>query len=57
VRRGDAGTVAAHLAELRAVMPEAVDAYLALSRLALGHARRAGLDPAAADDVASTLED
>lgn len=55
VRRGDAGTVARHLEELRAVMPEAVDAYLALSRLALGHARRAGLDPEAADAVATVL--
>ena len=44
VRRGDAGTVAAHLGELRETLPEAVDAYVALSRLALGYARRAGLD-------------
>ena len=56
VRRGDAGTVARHLAELRTVMPEAVDAYLALSRLALGHARRAGLDPDKADAVGRELE-
>ena len=55
VRRGDAGTVAAHLAELRETLPEAVDAYLALSRLALGYARRAGLDSDAADAVADTL--
>ena len=56
VRRGDTGTVAAHLAELRETLPEAVDAYLALSRLALGYARRAGLDPEAAEAVAATLD-
>ena len=56
VRRGDAGTVAAHLEELRATLPEAVDAYVALSRLALGYARRAGLDAAAADAVADSLD-
>ncbi|HEY8339226.1 MAG TPA: DUF2520 domain-containing protein [Egibacteraceae bacterium] len=56
VRRGDAGTVAAHLAELRTVMPEAVEAYLALSRLALRYARRAGLSPDAADAVAAVLD-
>lgn len=55
VRRGDAGTVAAHLAELRQTLPEAVDAYLALSRLALGYARRAGLDSDKADAVADAL--
>jgi predicted short-subunit dehydrogenase-like oxidoreductase (DUF2520 family) len=52
VRRGDAGTVAAHLAELRAVLPEVVDAYTALSRLALAQARRAGLD----DDAAAAID-
>lgn len=46
VRRGDAGTVERHLAELRAVMPEAIEAYVALARLALTHARRVGLDEA-----------
>lgn len=56
VRRGDAGTVAAHLEELRDTLPEAVDAYLALSRLALGYARRAGLDEDAAQDVANVLD-
>jgi predicted short-subunit dehydrogenase-like oxidoreductase (DUF2520 family) len=56
VRRGDAGTVAGHLAELRETLPEAVDAYVALSHLALGYARRAGLDAAAADAVAEVLE-
>ena len=57
VRRGDAGTVAAHLEQLREALPEAVDAYVALSRLALGYARRAGLDPDAAEDVAAVLDD
>ena len=57
VRRGDAGTVARQLDELRTVMPEAVDAYLALSRLALRHARRAGLDDALAGAVAAVLDE
>jgi predicted short-subunit dehydrogenase-like oxidoreductase (DUF2520 family) len=56
VRRGDAGTVARHLRELREVMPEAVEAYVALSRLALRYARRAGLDPDAAAAVERVLE-
>ena len=56
VRRGDAGTVGAHLAELRETLPEAVDAYVALSRLALGYARRAGLDSESADAVAAALD-
>lgn len=55
VRRGDAGTVAAHLAELRSVLPEVVDAYTALSRLALAQARRAGLDEAAAAGIDAVL--
>lgn len=56
VRRGDAGTVGAHLEELRDALPEAVDAYVALSRLALGYARRAGLGEDAADAVADALD-
>lgn len=56
VRRGDAGTVAAHLEELAATMPEAVEAYRTLSRLALAYARRAGLDRAGAEQVAAVLE-
>lgn len=56
VRRGDAGTVAAHLELLREALPEAVDAYVALSRLALGYARRAGLDQDRAEGVARVLE-
>lgn len=55
VRRGDVGTVDRHLAELGAVLPEAVEAYVALARLALSQARRAGLDPARADAVAEHL--
>lgn len=57
VRRGDASTLSRHLAELREVMPEAVDAYLALSRLMLRHARRAGLDEGAAGAVEATLDE
>ena len=56
VRRGDAGTVAAHLEQLRESLPEAVDAYVALSRLALGYARRAGLAGDDADRVAGVLD-
>lgn len=55
VRRGDAGTVAEHLAELRAVLPEAVEPYTALMRLALVQARRAGLDETAAQAVDAAL--
>lgn len=56
VSRGDAGTVARHVAELTAVLPEALPAYRALATLLLGQARRAGLDPAAAAGVARALE-
>lgn len=56
VRRGDAGTVAAHLEELRGALPEAADAYVALSRLALGYARRAGLDQDAVQAVSDVLD-
>ncbi|HVL98069.1 MAG TPA: DUF2520 domain-containing protein [Egibacteraceae bacterium] len=55
VRRGDAATVARQVDELRTAMPEAVDAYLELARLALRHARRAGLDDDAAAAVARVL--
>lgn len=57
VRRGDADTVAAQLTELRTAMPEAVEAYLALARVTLGQARRAGLDPELADAVQAVLDD
>ncbi len=56
VRRGDAGTVEAHLASLGDALPEAAEAYVALARLALSQARRAGLDPEAADAVAERLD-
>jgi predicted short-subunit dehydrogenase-like oxidoreductase (DUF2520 family) len=56
VQRGDAGTVAAHLEELRAALPEAVDAYLAVAKLAVGYARRAGLDEERAAAVTAVLE-
>ncbi|HEX6254836.1 MAG TPA: DUF2520 domain-containing protein [Euzebyales bacterium] len=56
VRRGDGGTVDAHLADLRATMPEAVPAYRALARLALSYARRAGLDEARARVITEILD-
>ncbi|MEE8601590.1 Rossmann-like and DUF2520 domain-containing protein [Euzebya tangerina] len=43
IRRGDEATVAGHLQELRTSFPEAVQSYVALGRLILGHAARAGL--------------
>jgi len=57
VRRGDAGTVAAHLRELAVALPEASAVYAELSALALGYARRAGLDAEAAEAVARVLDD
>ncbi|HUG83923.1 MAG TPA: Rossmann-like and DUF2520 domain-containing protein, partial [Euzebya sp.] len=48
VQRGDVGTVQAHLRELRTSFPEAVEAYVALGRLILSQAVRAGLDADAA---------
>lgn len=56
VRRGDADTVARQLGELRTVMPEALDAYVELARLALRHACRAGLDEDTAAAVAQVLD-
>jgi predicted short-subunit dehydrogenase-like oxidoreductase (DUF2520 family) len=50
VRRGDVDTVRAHLADLRLVLPEAVPTYVALARLTLSYAHRAGLS---ADRVAA----
>lgn len=55
VRRGDRGTVAAHLSELATSFPEAVEHYRALGRLILRQAVRAGLDPAAADGLSDIL--
>jgi predicted short-subunit dehydrogenase-like oxidoreductase (DUF2520 family) len=43
VARGDSGTVATHLATLSARAPEAVDAYVAMSRLTAARALAAGL--------------
>lgn len=43
VARGDAGTVAAHLAALRAADPHVAEAYLALSRLTADRALAAGI--------------
>ncbi|MPZ87014.1 MAG: DUF2520 domain-containing protein [Nitriliruptorales bacterium] len=57
VRRGDVSTLDRHLEELSAVLPEAVEHYVALARMALGQARRAGLDPKRADAVARRLDD
>lgn len=56
VRRGDRDTIEAHLTDLRATMPDAVPAYLALARLALSYARRAGLDEQRARAVLEVLE-
>jgi len=56
VRRGDVDTLDRHLNELARVRPEAVDAYIALARLALTHARQVGLDGARADDVERRLD-
>lgn len=55
VSRGDAGTVARQIAELRRSAPEAVDAFLALSRLMLAQVEER-LDPEAAAAVARTLD-
>lgn len=55
IRRGDAGTVAAHLAELRTSFPEAVEAYRALGELILAQAVRAGLEPAQVDAIRTVL--
>ena len=57
VRRGDAGTVAANLAALRADVPETAAAYVALARLALRQAVRAGLPPELADAVGTILSE
>lgn len=43
VARGDAGTVAEHLAELRRAAPDALPAYVAMARLTADRAMSAGL--------------
>jgi predicted short-subunit dehydrogenase-like oxidoreductase (DUF2520 family) len=56
VRRGDAATVMAHLDDLAVALPEAVDAYRALARLAVSYAARAGLDAERVAAVRSILD-
>jgi predicted short-subunit dehydrogenase-like oxidoreductase (DUF2520 family) len=56
VARGDAGTVAAHLRELRAVSTEALAAYVAMARLTADRALAAGLlKPEAAEALLDVL--
>ncbi len=56
VARGDAGTVAVHLAELRAHAPGVVPAYVALARLTADRALQAGrLEPAVAESLLDVL--
>ena len=56
VARGDAGTVAAHLAELARVSPEARTAYAALARVTADRALAAGLlRPEAAEALLDVL--
>lgn len=56
VARGDAGTVAAHLQELRAVSPDTVNAYVAMARLTADRALAAGLlRPDAAEALLDVL--
>ncbi len=57
VRRGDAGTVSAHLRELATSFPEAVETYLALGELILAQAIRAGLDAERAAAVRAALDE
>lgn len=55
VVRGDAGTIAGHLAVLCEVAPELLDAYRALLRAVLAQAR-SRLDPAVADELEAILD-
>ncbi len=56
VSRGDAGTVAAHLHELRKVSPHTASAYLAMARLTADRALAAGLlRPDAAEALLDVL--
>ena len=56
VARGDAGTVAAHVAELRAVSADSAAAYIAMARLTADRALAAGLlKPAAAEALLDVL--
>ncbi len=54
VARGDAGTVAAHVRELREVSPHAVNAYVAMARLTADRALAAGI--LKADDAEALLD-
>ena len=58
VARGDAGTVAAHLAELRRHAPSVVPAYVALARLTADRALQSGrLDTTLAEPLLDVLAD
>ncbi|WFB08134.1 DUF2520 domain-containing protein [Streptomyces sp. LX-29] len=58
VARGDAGTVAAHVAELRAHAPQSVAAYLAMARATADRALANGLlKPELAEDLLGVLSD
>ncbi|MDT3399216.1 DUF2520 domain-containing protein [Streptomyces sp. B1866] len=58
VARGDAGTVAAHVAELREHAPQAVPGYLALARMTADRALTHGLlKPELAEDLLGALSD
>jgi predicted short-subunit dehydrogenase-like oxidoreductase (DUF2520 family) len=58
VARGDAGTVAAHIAELEQVSPEALAAYVAMARLTADRALAAGLlKPENAEALLDVLAD
>ena len=58
VARGDAGTVAAHIRELRAVSPHTAAAYVAMARLTADRALAAGLlKPAAAEALLDVLSE
>jgi predicted short-subunit dehydrogenase-like oxidoreductase (DUF2520 family) len=56
IRRGDAGTVRAHLDVMHREVPELVPLYIHAARQTLELARRAGLADAPADAVARTLD-
>ncbi|MEU5244673.1 DUF2520 domain-containing protein, partial [Streptomyces asoensis] len=58
VARGDAGTVAAHVAELRAHAPQTVAGYLAMARATADRALARGLlKPELAEDLLGVLAD
>ncbi|MCZ7415064.1 DUF2520 domain-containing protein [Streptomyces sp. WMMC897] len=58
VARGDAGTVSAHLAELRRHAPGAVSGYVAMARTTADRALAAGLlKPELAEDLLEVLSD